>query len=153
MGKNICGNSCCDNCGIKDTCSGCAETKGHPFGGACVVAECCMNRGLGNCDLCPDSLCTLKKQIISEFNSLGIKDMPKVTDLYELNGAFINLEYTLPSGQKVKFWDDNRVYLGNQLEKTNSDRCYGLTADEHYLLVCEYGENGADPQIIVFKQR
>lgn len=79
--------------------------------------------------------------------------MEKVTDLYALVGSYINLEYTLSCGQKVKFWDDSRVYLGNQLAKKNSDRCYGLTADENTLLVCEYGENGTDPEIIVYKKR
>lgn len=29
----------------------------------------------------------------------------------------------------------------------------GLTADENYLLVCEYGENGADAEIVIFKRR
>lgn len=27
-----------------------------------------------------------------------------------------------------------------------------MTADEHYLLVCEYGENGADPEVIAYKK-
>lgn len=35
----------------------------------------------------------------------------------------------------------------------NSSRCYGLTADENYLLVCEYGDNGANPEIVIFKKR
>ena len=68
-------------------------------------------------------------------------------------GAYVNLEYTLPSGQKIRLLDDKKVYLGYQLEKENSDRCYGLVADNHFLLVCEYGCNGADPEIIVYKKR
>ena len=40
-----------------------------------------------------------------------------------------NLAYTLPGGQEIRFWDDARVYLGNQVHKKGSDRCYGLTAD------------------------
>ncbi len=79
--------------------------------------------------------------------------MPAVTELYSLHGAYINLEYELPSGQKVKFWDDDRVYLGNQLEKKNSDRCYGIVADENFLMVCEYGCNGSEPELIIFKKR
>lgn len=93
-----------------------------------------------------------KHQIIDAFNALGIDDMPKVKDLNELEGSFINLEYTLPSGQAMKLWKDDRIYLGNELQKSSGDRCYGLTADEHYLLVCEYGENGTDPEIVVFKR-
>ena len=78
--------------------------------------------------------------------------MPEVTDLNALRGSFINLEYILPSGQTVKVWDDDRIYLGNQLCKKGSNRCYGLAADEKYLLVCEYGDLGADPEIIVLKR-
>lgn len=40
-----------------------------------------------------------------------------------------------------------------QLRKKNSQRCYGLTADENYLLVCEYGEGGCDPEIVVYRKR
>ena len=79
--------------------------------------------------------------------------MEKVTGLNALHGAYINLQYTLPGGQKIKFWDDDRIYLGNQICKKNSNRCYGLTADENYLLVCEYGDNGSDAEIIVYKKR
>jgi hypothetical protein len=43
-------------------------------------------------------------------------------------------------------------YYINQLEKNGSPRCYGLTADEKYLLVCEYGEGGTDAEIVVFKR-
>ena len=65
----------------------------------------------------------------------------------------MNLEYTLPNGEKIKLLDDTKVYLGYQVEKENSDRCYGFVADNDYLLVCEYGSNGADPEIIVYKKR
>lgn len=36
--------------------------------------------------------------------------------------------------------------------KKNSDRCYGLTADEQYLLVCEYGEAGSDAEIVEMRK-
>lgn len=49
--------------------------------------------------------------------------------------------------------DDNKIYLGNQICKKNSSRCYGLTADENYLLVCEYGDGGSDAEIVVYKKR
>ena len=44
------------------------------------------------------------------------------------------------------------IYLGSQLHKRGSDRCYGIAADETYLAVSEYGENGADAQLVVFKR-
>ena len=79
--------------------------------------------------------------------------MPKITELCQLCGSFVNLEYTLPNGEKVKLFDDTKVYLGYQVEKAESDRCYGLVADNRNLLVCEYGSNGADAEIVVYKRR
>ena len=152
MMKTLCGIDC-GQCGFRNQCGGCVETNGHPFGGSCMVAGCCGNHGCGNCGKFFEASCSLKAQLIREFNALGIEDMEEVTDLTALRGAYINLEYTLPGGQKIKFWDDNRIYLGTQLCKKNSSRCYGLTADENHLLVCEYGENGSDPEIVVFRKR
>ena len=94
----------------------------------------------------------MKEQLIEEFNNLGIPDMEIVTDLYEGKGDFVNLEFPLPCGQIVKLWDDEKTYYINQLEKKGTPRCYGLTADENYLLVCEYGEDGTDPEIVLFKR-
>lgn len=149
---SICGLDC-ETCSFREKCGGCAETGGKPFGGSCVVAECCRKQGCENCGKAFSAPCRLKKELVREFNALGIADMAEVKDLNALVGSFINLEYTLPGGQKVKLWDDSRVYWGNQICKKGSDRCYGLTADEHYLLVCEYGENGSDPEIVVYRRR
>lgn len=152
MTRSICGLDC-GTCQLSGSCGGCGATGGKPFGGACMVARCCASRKTGDCGDFSQNVCLLKQKLIAEFNALCIPDMPEVTDLYALVGGFVNLEYTLPGGQKVKFWDDKRIYLGNQLPKTGTDRCYGLTADENYLLVCEYGENGADAAVIVFRKR
>ena len=124
MAMSICGIDC-TKCELSNTCNGCAETNGHPFGGECIVALCCQ-RG-------EKALCEFKAKLISAFNSLNIEDMDQVTELNALKGSFINIEYTLPGGQTVKLWDDNKIYLGNQLCKQNSDRCYGLAADEKYM--------------------
>lgn len=143
MKRSICGIDC-DKCELNTTCSGCAESGGRPFGSECMLAK---------CDREGKRICDMKAKLIEEFNALNIDDMEEVTELYALRGSFVNLEYDLPGTQKIKFWDDDRIYLGNQLCKKGSDRCYGLTADENYLLVCEYGENGSDPEIIVYKKR
>ncbi len=150
--KSICGLDC-GGCGLKETCGGCTETKGRPFGGTCMIAECCARHGCVNCGKAFEAPCRLKEELIAEFNALGIQDMEEVTSLNALVGSFVNLAYTLPGGQVIKFWDDKRMYLGNQICKENSDRCYGLTADENYLLVCEYGQEGADPEIVVYRRR
>lgn len=99
-----------------------------------------------------DTLMDLKCTLIEEFNALGIKDLT-ITDLNLLKGSYVNLEYPLPNGQSVKLLEDDKVYLGNQIERTDSERCYGIVADEQYLLVCEYGCGGADPEIILYKKR
>lgn len=149
---SICGLDC-GQCQMKDSCAGCVETAGRPFKGAgqCPLFICCREKGQENCGQC--EVCGTKERLIGEFNALGIPDMPKVTGLNTLPGAYVNLQYVLPGGQEVKFWQDDRVYLGNQLEKLGSDRCYGLLADESYLLVCEYGKDGKDAEIILFKKR
>ncbi len=151
MMQTICGLDC-DQCGWRDSCKGCAATNGHPFGEQCMIAECCgKHECRGSCF--SGGPCSLRQPIIDEFNSLGIRDMEDVTALNVLPGSFINLEYSLPNGESFKLWRDDAVYFGNQLPKKNSDRCYGLTADKDHLLVCEYGENGADPEIVVYKRR
>ena len=150
--KTLCGLDCSE-CGLRNECGGGTETNGHPFGGSCMIAVCCEDKGSETCGRSFAAPCKWKKQLIAEFNALGIEDMEEVTGLNALHGAYINLQYSLPSGQKIKFWDDDRIYLGNQICKKNSNRCYGLTADENYLLVCEYGDNGSDAAIIVYKKR
>lgn len=93
-----------------------------------------------------------KDDLIRRFNKLKIPDMDEVTALYELKGDFINLEYRLPSGQTVKLWDDNSTYYGAELCRKDSDRCYGLAADDGHLLVCEYGDGGSDAEIVIYQR-
>lgn len=152
MPPSICGENC-KTCPRANFCPGCAETNGKPFGGACMLAECSKAKGVDGCNSCTEPDCSLKRALIEEFNALDIVDMKKADHLNALSGSFINLEYTLANGQRIKLLDDRKIYLGNQLCKENSRRCYGLAADETYLLVCEYGENGSDPEIVVFKRR
>lgn len=151
MEITLCGFDC-TGCPLKEHCAGCSATNGQPFGDTCVLALCCRDHGCANCGNVFAMPCKLKDRLVAAFNALDIEDMEPVTDLTALRGAFVNLEYTLPGGQTVKFWNDNRIYLGNRVCKKNSDRCYGLAADEHYLLVCECSENGADAEIIVYKK-
>lgn len=144
--KTICNSDCCEKCPLKSTaCAGCIETDGHPCGGSCFVADCIKN---ADCE----AFEKMKSEIIDEINSLEIEEL-KIDNLNTLIGSFVNLEYDLPNGQKVKLLEDNKVYLGNQIERKNGDRCYGVVADEKNILVCEYGCYGADPEIIIYKKR
>ena len=142
---SICGLDCCGKCDRKNDCGGCLETSGHPFGGTCVAAECAKCGGV-------EALKKMKEALIEEFNALGIQNL-QIQDLNLLNGAYVNLEYTLTNGQSVKLLEDDRVYWGNQIEIPGGDRCYGIVADDNYLLVCEYERNGIEPQIIMYKKR
>lgn len=141
--RSICGIDCV-KCELNTSCGGCLETGGRPFGGACIVAECFQRS--------ETAFSELRERLIAAIRALGIPDMEQVQDLNALKGSLINLEYTLPGGQTVKLWDDNRIYLGNQLRKTGSDRYYGVAADETHLMVSEYSGHGEDAEIIVFKR-
>lgn len=95
-----------------------------------------------------------KKKLIEEINELRIEGLPKVEKLNALVGKYVNLEYTLPNGRKVKFLDDNKTYLGNQLEcEFGGDRCFGILADASFLLVCTYEKDGANPELVIYKHR
>ena len=96
----------------------------------------------------------LKKQLIEELNALHIPGLPQVEKLNALVGSYVNLSYPLPGGACVKFLDDQTTYLGNQLEsELGGDRCFGVLACPDFLLVCSYGENGADPELLLYKKR
>ena len=95
-----------------------------------------------------------KRQLIDELNTLlSIEGLPRVEGLNVLSGEFINMEYTLPSGEKVKFLDDKKTYLGSQLEVKSGGRCVGIAANMDFLLICTYGENGEDPELVIYKKR
>ena len=95
-----------------------------------------------------------KKKLIDEINDLRIEGMPKVEKLNALVGGYVNLEYTLPNGSKVKFLEDGATYLGNQLEcEFGGERCFGIVANMDFILVCTYGAGGEDPELVIYKKR
>ena len=95
-----------------------------------------------------------KKSLIDEINALHIEGMPKVEKLNALVGKYVNLEYRLPNGMNVKFLDDNTTYLGNQLESEfGGERCFGVLANMEFILICTYGEEGTDPELVLYKKR
>ena len=66
----------------------------------------------------------------------------------------MNLEFTLPSGNKVKFLDDGKTYLGNQLESEfGGERCFGILADMDFIMICTYEANGENPELVLYKKR
>ena len=135
----LCGMDCCKGCNRLPECGGCEATGGHPFGGNCVAAQ-------------SKDFLALKFKLVKEINALGIQGL-RVSDLNLLNGSYVNLEYLLANGTTVKFLNDNDVYFGNQIEREGSERCYGVVANESFILICEYGCNGIDPEIVLYKKR
>ena len=94
------------------------------------------------------------QKLIEEINDLHIEGMPKVEKLNALVGKYVNLQYRLPNGMNAKFLDDETTYLGNQLESEfGSDRCFGVLANMDFILICTYGAEGADPELVIYKKR
>lgn len=148
MKESICGVNCAE-CPAKESCKGCVETKGCPYGKQCFLAKYVLTGG-------KEQYAAFKKGLIDEINALNIDGMEKVSDLYPLVGNFVNLEYPLQNGKTVKFLQDDEVYLGAQVKNLFDDggkTCYGVIARENFLLVCEYGENGENPELVLFKRR
>ena len=95
-----------------------------------------------------------KKKLIEEINALGVEGMPKVESLNALVGSYVNLPYRLPSGAEVKFLNDGTTYLGTQLEpEFGGDRCFGVLANMDFILICTYGCEGKDPELVLYKKR
>lgn len=147
--KTICGIDC-SKCQVKDQCKGCIATKGHPFGGNCILAKCCHEHiSRENVAI----INTYKEKLIREFNNLHIKGMPLITELVPLNGMFINVEYPLLNGQKIKFLDDNDIYLGNQFPVNDGKGYFGVVASDQFLLVSKYENSGVNPEILIYQKR
>ena len=136
--RTYCGQDCCKECERLAECGGCEKCHGHPFGGSCVAER---NKDFPS----------LKRRLIDEINAFGIEGLA-VEDLNLLTGSFVNLPYPLANGSTVQFLKDKDIYLGNQVERKDSDRCYGIVANEEFILICEYGCNGSDPEIVLYKR-
>lgn len=95
-----------------------------------------------------------KRKLMQEINDLHIEGLPKVEKLNALVGKYVNLEYRLPNGTKVKFLDDEKTYLGNQLEaEFGGERCFGVIAGMDFILVATYEAGGENPELVVYKKR
>lgn len=149
--KSLCGADC-DNCeyGKNNGCKGCVETQGCPFGTQCFVAKYILTGG-------KESYEQFKNQLIDEINEIDIPGMPKIDTLTPLNGSFVNLSYPMPNGQNVQLLKNDEVYLGNQVESEFNNgeiiRCFGILANLNFIIISEYGPNGDNPELILYKKR
>ena len=104
-------------------------------------------------DKLPKAENPLKKQFIEEVNALGINGMPKINNLFILQGSFINDTYNV-QGNSIKVLDDKATYWGNQIEKPGCPgHCFGIACGEQYILVSEYEAGGKNAEIIMLKKR
>ena len=148
---SICGAEC-NGCkyGENNGCKGCMQTQGCPFGKQCFIAKYILTGGKEKYE-------EFKTKLTDEINDLNIPGMPRINELYPLNGAFVNLKYTMPSGKEEQLLDDKDVYLGNQVECEYNDesivKCFGIVANMEFILVSEYGPNGDNPELIIYKKR
>ena len=149
--SSICGADC-DNCGFgkSNNCQGCLNTKGCPFGKQCFVAKYILTGGKENFEV-------FKRQLVDEINELNVPGMPNIEELTPLNGTFVNLSYPMPNGKNIKLLEDDEVYLGSQVESEFNDgsinRVLGVLANMNFILISEYGPNGDNPEIIIYKKR
>ena len=144
--RTYCGANC-EDCPSKENCKGCRETCGSPFGGRCVAAEYIKFGGM-------EAYQQFKLALLDEINALlATQGISAIDGLFELVGEYVNLEYPMPSGEKVKLLNDKNIYLGAQIEVADLGICYGVVADTGFILICSYGVNGSEPELIVYQKR
>ena len=141
--SSICGVNC-DECKIKDKCKCCIETNGHPWGENCALAEFCYDKKENT----KERIIAYKNELIEEINNLNLDFILKIEELYPLNGIFVNIEYELHNGEKIRLLKDNNIYLWTQLPKADNSGYYGIIADNDYILVGKYDNNYQNANII-----
>ena len=146
MTSTYCGAKC-ESCPSKENCRGCRATCGSPFGGRCVAAEYIKFGGL-------EAYQQFKQKLLGEINTLlAAQGIGAIDGLFELVGESVNLEYPMPSGERVKLLIDKNIYLGAQIESADRGICYGIVADAGFILICRYSANGSEPEMIVYQKR
>lgn len=81
---------------------------------------------------------------------MGIADL-HVSNLYVLQGSFINQPYLFNSNT-IQLFDNQAFYWGIQVQKPDG-RCFGIACCERYIVVSEYGKDGADEEIVLLKRK
>lgn len=94
----------------------------------------------------------MKEKLLAKIKALGIKEFESLTSLNLLDGSYLNLEVELPNGIQTKLLDDNKKYYANQIDIAGSDKCYGVAADENFIVVYRYGCEGKDAELIQIKR-
>ncbi len=141
MKNAVCGADCTQCC-FSNGCTGCADKN-------CFISKYISIGG-------EEKYREFKNGLIEEINSLNILGMNKLNDLCPLVGSYVNLEYTLPNGEKTKFLKDDEIYLGMQTENSfaaDEPSCFGVIANAEFILVCQYVQDAKDAQLLLYRRR
>lgn len=104
-----------------------------------VILELRTKRGLSQDDLAEKVMVT--RQAVSRWEN-G-ETVPNTDTLKLLSKEF-----------DVKFLDDEKTYLGNQLEcEFGGDRYFGVLADMDFILISTYEAEGTNPELVMYKKR
>lgn len=142
----LCGADC-SKCPTKEACRGCGNSCGSPFGGKCFVKDYIKKGG-------KEKYSAFKQKLLDEINALlEFEGIPKARELFELKGEYVNLAYPLPNSKKCALLNDNDIYLGTQIEFGEMGTCCGVVAGLGFILVCSYGLDGSDTEIMIYKRR
>lgn len=140
---SLCKKYDCIKCEAFSTCGGCEKNNGSPFGKCCVATCIIKEKGF-------DEYLSIEKKIIDSVNNLNIDEL-KIDHLNILPGEYVNISYPLDSGE-IKLLKDDQTYFANQIETSNKDRCFGIVSDGKFLIVAEYGCNGVNPKLVLYKR-
>ena len=142
----VCGANC-NECAMVEQCKGCTENCESPFGGKCIAKQYIRTGGMATYNV-------FKEKLRDEINEqLRFAGAPETDKLYELPGSYVNLEYELSNGSKVRFLKDQDIYLGCQVHGGDTDLCYGAVGNMDFILICQYGADGSNPQLITYHKR
>lgn len=104
-----------------------------------VILELRTKRGLSQDDLAEKVMVT--RQAVSRWEN-G-ETVPNTDTLKLLSKEF-----------DVRFLDDEKTYLGNQLEcEFGGDRYFGVLADMDFILISTYEAEGTNPELVMYKKR
>ena len=139
----------CSKCFKRSECNGCVVSGGKPFGGECVIAECCkQNNTNGECGCSFCCRCRLKRRVLDEVRNCDIEELHVFNFIYEIPGTFINVDYTFPDGEVRKPFDVTKVYIWGQYKTPGRDRTYSIIADSENIWIADHEENGSDAYIM-----
>ena len=101
-----------------------------------------------------ERLDAFKAGLIEEINALNVDGLPQVEDLHMRAGSALNFEHRLPSGETVQFLDDSATYLCAELPCVFDESTrFCVVANADFISFYTRGEDGANPELLLYKKR